>query len=307
MFDNSDDIEEIEAEVSLPLDTIRIRPNVVNIGGVNATVIGSSSITCTCQFSSDVEFYCGIICSESSSETNISSVEKCSGTLTKTFGNLLPNTDYYLRGAALAELGERNVGLAVKVRTLPSQIPDEYQLVEWLLPSNDGIGFLETGNFRSDRLVLSYNAKLNADGSGGVMFGYYKTGFSMFRHFVYASSIYFDIIGDSSRINTQTGLIADKFCDYVIKNRDIICDGTLLASNIPVEEYTESQYLYAFNEMHYYSYAKWEVVGDNGLLTTEYEYYPVYRKSDNVTGFYDIKKRVFHPVSGTVGEDKDSL
>lgn len=233
------------------------------------------------------------------------------GSMDLAFAGLHYNTEYYLRPYALSNLGYK-YGDIVAQRTKSSPIPDEYQLVEWI--GANGRSFIVLDYRPSSISAVHTKIRYNTTSNTYCYFGCQDSGNNRaFKGYFYAQTNYrygnstvtaynpvgidIDVNFSSSRVITTVNSIENV--------------ATFSPSSHPMAEYNLC--LFANN-----SNGAIQQIADNGLIyffeVIEYddkviELYPVYRKSDNKPGMYDIVNNQFYLNQGTgeflVGPDKE--
>lgn len=238
------------------------------------------------------------------------------GSMDLAFAGLNSNTEYYLRPYALSNLGYK-YGDVVAQRTKVNPIPEEYQLVEYLQSS--GTQYLRIfDNFNADSEVdidFSCDRFVSSAAFGNVLFSAGNS-MSYLEIWYTANEVDSTVVYRNSRYNSGRALLNVK-CSLHITNSGVQWeyDGLLpmqtMFSNVSqsfnasgidifniARQTTEDKKI---NGKLYHVAAR--------LVVSEYNLYPVYRKTDNKPGMYDLVNNQFYTNQGTgeftVGPDKD--
>jgi hypothetical protein len=298
----------IDIDIVVPILVKEIKPNSIIIPAPEILAVSSSSIEVSQSFQCDVDYVGGIVCDTDPQATE-ATFKKNPGTIVQSISGLNNNTDYYIKGVGLPELGNFTYGEGIKVHTLSSPIPNEYQLVEYL-QSTTGVAYIKTGIIVSAVGIWKMkqaiteiplvNSGSGATGGGG----YYRMGClnngKLFLHF------------GGSRAELDAMYNDYKMHEYEINRISALykIDNVSLALQVSVPSLLEL-YLFIPNgglQNHINSMIAYcEFCNFAGEAIRKF--YPVYRKSDSKPGMYDIVNNVFYINQGSgefiVGPERD--
>ena len=230
------------------------------------------------------------------------------GQFEKKLENLTVNTEYYIKS-----YGQNSSGLVygseLVQRTLPSPIPVEYQLVEYL--ESSGTQYINTGYTPVQQHTITTNIAFNTTHLGYC--GSANSNVSPQPRLFFGSSTNPNLLSITTGATSSYTIPFDtSFHIYTISPNNILIDN-IGNNNEIIYNNILTLLLFARNvngNISNYCKAKIEYFK---VLDSNNQYirrmYPVYRISDNKPGMYDIVNGVFYTNQGTgeftVGPDKE--
>jgi hypothetical protein len=296
---------EVDFDIELPVITIS-HEEIPTISPLEIIDYSSTSIECAFDVTTEQaeEVVKGVLCGTTNPPTFENADYRLlhgQGSMDLAFAGLHNNTEYYLRPYALSNLGYK-YGDVIAQRTKAIPIPDEYQLVEYLQSFASQRSYINTGckPTISSTIEIKYDEYSNA-GNASVASSRGE------------SRVTFAIIGAGPGVwyGSNNTPISFGLHTVLLSSEKVIIDGTTYQIHTNYVNNGYDFYLFAQNRMGSPSdFSSTKIIyfffKDGNI---EKKLYPVYRKSDNKPGIYDIVNGTFYTNQGTgeftVGPDKE--
>lgn len=313
---------EVDFDIELPILTIS-HEETPTISPLEIIDFDSSSIECAFDVTTEQaeEVVKGVLCGTTNPPTFENADYRLlhgQGSMDLAFARLHNNTEYYLRPYALSNLGYK-YGDVVVQRTKAIPIPDEYQLVEWLLKPSGVQPYINTLFDASQINKIEYSFKvLETSGDYNILGASTAMTFAGGRNLcdeIYNGSYRFTASSGSTYIAGVTNIWYESIYNHghiTLKNKEtqtIIGESAVLINKPSLSLYLFQRNAPQFDTAPLYKniYIGYVFIVDS----TEYvrKFYPVYRKIDRKPGMYDIIGNQFYTNQGTgeftVGPDKE--
>lgn len=294
----------IDIDIVVPILVKEIKPNSIIIPKPTLISRGSSSIEVEQTFQCDVDYYGGVGIEQDGAVD--AKLVKNHNTMTATFTGLSQDTEYTIKGVGLPILGNETIGEGLVVRTKASPIPNEYQLVEYL--ESDGRQYINTllsdltiGMYIEGRIIISLQDDTGFCGNvnpSNVIWWDRNQYLFMWRGTSYYTGVRDISVNKKFELNyLQSGeakiddVVFASFTNTTNNLNRILLFGAWYGRpyGIPIAQIVNAKFSIGVNKVR--------------------DMYPVYRKSDNKPGMYDIVNGTFYTNQGTgkflVGPDKE--
>lgn len=308
----------VDASAVLPIQVIS-KEEIPDVSPLQIVDYGSSSIECAFDVSTEQaeEVVRGVLCGTINPPTFENADYRLlygQGSMDLAFAGLQANIEYYLRPYALSNLGYK-YGDVVAQRTKANPIPDEYQLVEYL--ESRGTQYIQVnGNINND---YGYEAEYSIGqyrdkypcglvGGTGRLFGW---GSISETQLTYGWGSLTTAYSNGLETVTSSFWSLDNYGIYSLNYLNLkkaVRRGVQFDISNSGDMFTSSGItIFGSSVSKIACRIKWWKISHNTEVA--YSLYPVYRKSDNKPGMYDIVNNQFYTNQGSgefeVGPDKE--